>query len=73
MQCYQYLAAITAVSNTIDNLPGIRHKMPHSVIANWMEENGIEAEDILLVTGAEVRAIVMDLVEQNQPQIPHAA
>jgi hypothetical protein len=47
MQCYQYLAAITAVSNTIDNLPGTRHKMPHSVIANWMEENGIEAEDIL--------------------------
>jgi hypothetical protein len=40
MQCYQYLAAITAVSNTIDNLPGTRHKMPHSVIANWMEENG---------------------------------
>jgi hypothetical protein len=58
MQCYQYLAAITAVSNTIDNLPGTRHKMPHSVIANWMEENG---------------AIVVDLVEHNQPQIPHAA
>lgn len=73
MQCYQYLAAITAVSNTIDNLPGTRHKMPHSVIANWMVENGIEAEDILLVSGAEVTAIVVDLVEHNQPQIPHAA
>ena len=73
MQCYQYLAAITAVSNTIDNLPGTRHKMPYSVIANWIEENGIEAEDILLVSGSEVRAIVMDLVEQNQPQMPHAA
>ena len=73
MQCYQYLAAITAVSNTIDNLPGTRHKMPHSVIANWMEENGIEAEDILRVSGAELGAIVVDLVEHNQPQIPHAA
>ncbi len=73
MQCYQYLAAITAVSNTIDNLPGTRHRMPHSVIADWMEENGIEAEDILLVSGPEVRAIVMDLVEQNQPRMPHAA
>jgi hypothetical protein len=47
--------------------------MPHSVIANWMEENGIEAEDILRVSGAELRAIVVDLVEHNQPQIPHAA
>ncbi len=73
MQCYQYLAAITAVSNAIDNLPGTRHKMPHSVVANWMEENGIEAEDILLVSGSKIRTIVMDLIEQNQPQMPHAA
>jgi hypothetical protein len=73
MQCYQYLAAITAVSNTIETLPAVRHRLPHSVIADWMEENGIEAEDLLLVSGAEVRAIVADLVEQNQPRMPHAA
>lgn len=73
MQCYQYLAAITAISNTIETLPGTRYKLPHSVIADWMEENDIEPEELLLVSGTEVRAIVESLIEDSQPQVPHAA
>ncbi len=73
MQCYRYLAAITAVSNSIETLPGTRHKLPHCVIADWMEENGIEPDDVLLVSGGEVRAIVECLIVDSQPQIPHAA
>lgn len=73
MQCYQYLAAITAVSNTIETLPGTRHKLPHCVIADWMEENDIEPEDVLLVSGDEVRTIIECLIVDSQPQVPHAA
>ena len=73
MQCYQYLAAVTAVTNTIDTFPGIRHRLPYAVVADWMAENDIEPEDILLVSGDAVRAIVANLVEQNQPDMPHAA
>ena len=50
MHCYQYLAAITAVANTIESIPGIHHKLPHSVIADWMEENEIEAEDVMFAS-----------------------
>lgn len=73
MHCYQYLAAITAAANTLETLPGIPHKPPHSVIADWMEENDIEPEMLLQVSGAEVRALVEDLIEESQPQFPHAA
>lgn len=73
MQCYEYFAAITAVANTIDTLPGTEHRLPYSVIADWMEENGIEPEDLLQQSGESVRAIVAQLIEQDQPRIPHAA
>ena len=70
MQCYRYFAAISAVTNTIDTLPGIQHKLPPGVVADWMAENEIEPEDGLSVSGDAVRAIVADLVERDQPQIP---
>ena len=47
--------------------------MPPSVVADWMAENDIEPEAVLLVSGDEVKAIVESLIYQNQPQIPHAA
>jgi len=73
MQCYQYLAAITAVANCIESAQGPRHKMPYNVIADWMEANDIDVQDVLLVSGDEVKAIVADLIEQSQPTMPHAA
>jgi hypothetical protein len=57
MQCYQYLAAITAVANTIESVPGIPHKLPLSVIAEWMANNDIEAEDVLFATAEQIAAV----------------
>ena len=73
MQDYQYLAAITAVTDALDSLPQAPNKLPHSVVADWLEEQGIDAEDILLVSGSEVRAIVSDLVERGHPSTAHTA
>ena len=73
MHCYQYIAAVSAVANTVESCCGAGHKLPYSVVADWMEENGIEAEDVLLVSGSEVRAIVESLLRQDQPHLPHAA
>lgn len=73
MQCYQYLAAVIAFANTIESLPGKRQKLPYGVIADWMEENDIEPEDLLRVTGPEARTIVDGLIENSQPQVPRAA
>ena len=73
MQCYQYLAAITAVSMTLDSIPGIDHRLPHNVIADWMAENDIEADDVLLASPVKLRSIIESLIVQNQPQVLHAA
>ncbi len=73
MQCYEYLAAVTAVANAIDSIPGERHNMPYSVIADWMAQNDIEAEDLLDVSGAEIKALVEEMIQQDHPQMPHAA
>lgn len=69
MQCYRYLAAVTRVAHSIDTIPQLRQRIPYSVLAEWMEQNGIEAEELLQVSGEEVRSIVADLVESNQPQV----
>ena len=73
MQCYHYLAAVSAVANAIDTMPGERHHMPHSVIAEWMEQNGIDAEELLAISGDEVRALVAQVVQRDHPELPHAA
>jgi len=73
MHCYQYLAAVNAVATTIESCPGAGKKLPYSVVADWMEENGIEPEDILLISGDEVRAIVESVIRRDQPHLPHAA
>lgn len=73
MQCYEYLAAVTAVANAIDTIPGERHRMPYSVVADWMAQNNIETEDLLDVSGAEIKALVEEMIQQDHPQMPHAA
>lgn len=70
MQCYQYLAAITAVSNTIDSIPDISHHLPQGAIAYWMAENDIEAEDVLYATPDELRLQIESLSEAAQTIIP---
>ena len=73
MQCYQYLAAITAVANTIESIPGIHHKLPHGVIADWMAGNDIEPEDVLFASRDQITTLIESLVRDNQPRILHAA
>ncbi len=73
MQCYEYLAAVAAVANAIDTIPGEAHKIPYSVLADWMAQNDIEAEDLLDVSGAEIKALVEEMIQQDHPQMPHAA
>ena len=70
MHCYQYLAAVNAVAKTIESCPGESQTLPYSVIADWMEENGIEPEDVLTISGDQVRAIVESAIHRDQP---HAA
>ena len=67
MQCYQYLAAATAVANALEAFPEIRHKLPLSAIANWMAENEIEPEDLVFASASEVRTRIAALIQQNQP------
>ena len=73
MQCYQYLAAVTAVANALEAFPEIRHKLPLSAIANWMAENDIESEDLVFATASEVRTKIAILIQQNQPHTRIAA
>jgi len=67
MQCYQHLAAVIAVSHTLESLPGVGHKLPPGVIANWMDENGIEVEDVLFASTDTIKALIEPLVVRNQP------
>jgi uncharacterized Zn finger protein len=73
MQCYRYLAATAAVANTLEKVPGIQHRLPHSVIADWMAENDIEADEILSASSSAIEARIENLIRQNQPHMPHAA
>jgi hypothetical protein len=73
MQCYQYLAAVTAVANALEAFPEIRHNLHLSAIANWMAENDIEPEDLVFATASEVRTKIAILIQQNQPHIRIAA
>ena len=73
MQCYQYLAAVTAVADALEAFPEIRHKLPLSAIANWMAENDIEPEDLVFATASEVRTRIAILIQQNQPHTRIAA
>lgn len=71
MQCYEYLAAITAVSNTIDSIPGISHHLPQGAIAYWMAENGIEPEDVLYATPDQIKVQIEPLSQGYQAIIPN--
>ena len=73
MQCYQYLAAVTAVANALEAFPEIRHKLPLNAIAGWMAESDIEPEDLIFSSASEVRTKIAILIQQNQPNIRIAA
>ncbi len=73
MQCYQYLAAVTAVANELESFPEIRHKLPLCAIADWMAENDIEPENLVFASASELRTKIAILIQKNQPHIQIAA
>jgi (p)ppGpp synthase/HD superfamily hydrolase len=73
MHCYRYLAATMRIADTLESLPETEDPIPLGVLADWMEENGIEADEVLAISGEEVRAIVERVIHANRPQLPNAA
>ncbi|MGD8350746.1 MAG: hypothetical protein PVI79_15970 [Gammaproteobacteria bacterium] len=73
MQCYRYLASALSVANALEKITGAPKKLPLSVVADWMEENHIDADDAFLVSENEIRAAVERLVQLDRPHIQHAA
>jgi hypothetical protein len=43
------------------------------VIADWMDENRIEVEDVLFASADDIQAQLEPLVRQNQPLLLRAA
>ena len=73
MHCYQIMAAATVVANTFELVPEIGRKLPHAVIIDWMEQHGIEPEDLLYAEPEVVRARLLFEIGLGRPQIPRAA
>ena len=73
MQCYQTLASVVAVANAIDSIPGVPHKMPYNLIYEWMDENDIDANEILWLSPEQVREIVKDAIHRDLPLMSRAA
>ena len=73
MQCYRYLAAANAVAQSLESTSNSGRKIPFAVLVDWMEASGIEAEQLLQVSGPEMRAIVDEAIRCDQPDITHAA
>jgi len=73
MHCYQTFAAITVIANAFEVMPQVGHKLPYAVVADWMEQQGIEPEDVLYASPEEVKAKLISLLEQNRPPVPQAA
>jgi len=73
MQCYRYLASTLSIANALERIPGAPKKLPPSVVADWMDENHIDAGDAFLVSEDEIRTTVEQLVQLARPHISHAA
>ncbi|HKJ52673.1 MAG TPA: hypothetical protein VKB27_14300 [Gammaproteobacteria bacterium] len=73
MQCYRYLASTLSIANALEKIPGAPKKLPPSVVADWMDENYIDADEAFLISEDEIRAAVERLVQLARPHIAHAA
>lgn len=73
MQCYRYLASTLTIAKALEAIPGAPKKLPLSVVADWMEENYIDADGAFLVAEGEIRSAVEQLLQLDRPHIQHAA
>ena len=65
MHCYQTLAATTLVAHTIDSLQHSRSFLPPAALADWMETNGIEIDDVLGADRETLRAQIAALLDRD--------
>jgi len=71
MQNYRYLASIMSVMNALESIPEAPKKLPPSVVADWMEENHLDAEDVLESSGEELKFTIENLVRPDHSNVPH--
>ena len=71
MQNYRYLASIMSVSKALESIPGVPQKLPPNVVAEWMEENHLDAEDVLRSSGYELKFTIENLVQPDHRNVPH--
>ncbi len=65
MHCYQTLAATTLVARTIDSLQDSPSFLPPAALADWMETNGIEIDDVLGADRETLRAQIAALLDRE--------
>ena len=65
MHCYQTIGATTRVSRLIAELKGTEYQQPQSTVADWMESNGIDLEDVLDADYETLKAQVAALLDRE--------
>lgn len=73
MHCYQTLAAAALVAKLFEELPQNGRRLPLAEAAEWMSQNGIEAEDLFSAGPDEIRAKLVSLIEHRRPPVSIAA
>ena len=73
MQCFKTYAATLIIAGYLDSMSESCRKLPHAAIADWMEQNDIEPEDVLNTTPQAIKKWLSQLPPQNLPTLSNAA
>jgi len=73
MQCIKTYAATLIVANYLESMPEYGRKLPHAAIADWMDQNNIEPEDVLYTTPQAIKKWLRQLAPQYLPNLSNAA
>ena len=73
MQCFKTYAATLIIASYLDCMSESGRKLPHAAIADWMEPNDIEPEDVLNTTPQAIKKWLSQLPPKNLPTLSNAA
>ena len=73
MQCFKTYAAALIIADYLASIPECGRKLPHATVADWMEQNDIEPEDVLNTTPQAIKKRLRQLAPDNLPNLPNAA
>ena len=73
MQCLKTYAATLIVADYLESMPEYGRKLPHAAIADWMDHNDIEPQDVLNTTPQAIKKWLRQLAPQNLPNLSNAA